>query len=217
MIVSRSMIRVLTFASIFCAATGVLAQETSRPRENPPPGRRDHTHLGVYLRLDLGVGYESTRLSGGNGRLDGGAGALSVALGGAVAPGWIVAGDLWATGTGDPTFHPASGGPTSKLNGSTLSFVGLGPQLTHYFGDNFYFSVTPSITGAVYSVNDSGQETRTDAGIGVAGSIGKEWWVSPRWGIGMELQGWFSSNHQTDGGPTWTLAGSTLAFCATFN
>ena len=67
--------------------------------------------------------------------------------------------------------------------------------------------------------NDIG---RSDWGFTFEGLIGKEWWVSDNWGLGISAQGLLGAmkDQQTTPGqsvPTWHVAAFTLLFSATYN
>jgi hypothetical protein len=57
----------------------------------------------------------------------------------------------------------------------------------------------------------------TDPGLVFNASLGKEWWVSPKWGLG--LAGGFQYHSIPDGGVDESWSGTTfyLAFSATLN
>ena len=67
----------------------------------------------------------------------------------------------------------------------TISNIGIGS--THYFMPiNVY--VSSSFALAKGTVESEGEELETDNGIGINLAIGKEWWVSDNWGLGVAAQ-----------------------------
>src|SRR5215470_9946868 len=80
----------------------VLGQENG-----PAPSTEStvHRHLGFFLHLDIGVGYLGTSASqsAGGSTLSGAALPLSIAIGGAVAEDWILAGELWGAAGPSPS------------------------------------------------------------------------------------------------------------------
>jgi hypothetical protein len=198
-----------------------LTPPTPDPAKPPPPSQiglvRDsttHRHLGGYIRPDLGFGYVSASASSSDVSISGAAGSFGIAAGGAVAEDIIVAFHLWDVAATNPTV--SVGGTTVNNADATLTVVAFGPQITTYSTDNFYFSITPSLTRATLS--SQGTDSSTNWGFGARAAVGKEWWVSDHWGLGLAAQ--FSLSINQDSGtnpPTWTGWGGTLAFSATYN
>jgi hypothetical protein len=170
-----------------------------------------HRHLGFYLHLDIGVGYLGTSASqsAGGSSLSGAALPLSIAIGGAVAEDWILAGELW--GAAGPS-------PSGWEWGSTV-LSGAGLNVTHYFMPaNVFVSVTPSFTALLIN-NGQGFVERTKTGFGGKLAIGKEWWVGDHWGLGVAAEGFFAANKSNGSSATgtWTTYGGGLVFSATYN
>ncbi|HUM10550.1 MAG TPA: hypothetical protein VLT82_06325 [Myxococcaceae bacterium] len=170
-----------------------------------------HRHLGFFLHLDIGVGYLSTSSSqaAGGSSLSGAALPLSIVIGGAVAEDWIIAGDLW--GAAGPS-------PSGWEWGATV-LSGAGLNVTHYFMPaNVFVSLTPSFTALIID-NGLGFVERTKTGFGGKLAVGKEWWVSDHWGLGVAAEGFFAVNKDNGSGSTgsWTTFGGGLVFSATYN
>ena len=179
-----------------------------------------HAHDGVYLRLDLGGGYMEqqtpTNTTAGDLKLSGGAGSFGVAVGGAVAENLILAGHLYSNVISDPSVSFSNGGSASASD-TTASMVGIGPELTYYFMPvNVYLSGTVAATRLSLKVN--GQDGDSEWGIGARLALGKEWWVSENWGLGLAgLVSWSSNKDQGTNAPTISTWGLGVAFSATYN
>jgi hypothetical protein len=180
----------------------------------PAPESTVHRHLGFYLHLDIGVGYLSSSPSqpSGASSVSGAALPFSIVIGGAVAEDWILAGDLWA----------AAGPSPSGSSWGNTAFGGLGFNVTHYFMPaNVYISLTPSFTSLVFDTNQGYQNfaDRAATGFGVKVAVGKEWWVSDHWGLGVAAQGYFAANKGNGiaAGTNWTTWGGGFVFSATYN
>jgi hypothetical protein len=68
------------------------------------------------------------------------------------------------------------------------------------------------------TTSSSGSDASTNWGFGARAALGKEWWVSDHWGLG--LVGHLSMSFNQDQGtnpPTWTSWAFTAAFSATYN
>ena len=204
------------------------------PPPPPPPGAypypyrrrvyRDPTafrHAGLFLRLNLGLGYMSSSAPADRTFFTfdssrGFAGDLGFALGGTPRENFIVAGEFWSTWAASPTLR--SQGATVP-SGSTFSnsLHGVGPNLTWYWmPSNTYASVTPSLTWMNFG--DVFGSFTTDVGFGTRFALGKEWWVGPHWGIGVSSWFVFSLNREGGGSDaTWRTFEGGLAFSATLN
>ena len=53
--------------------------------------------------------------------------------------------------------------------------------------------------------------------LGTRVALGKEWWVAPHWGIGLQSWFAFSFNREGAGLPTWKTYTGGLSFSATIN
>ena len=179
--------------------------------------RTAHRHLGFLLRMDLGAAYMSNFASqeGLSASLAGAGAAAGIVMGAAVSEDWILGGDIWGVSAFSPT---ASAGGQSAASHQTLTLSGLGLNLTHYFmPDNFYISFSPSLV-LLYATNQNeGLAGETSPGFGARLLIGKEWWVSDHWGLGLAGEAFFGANKEKGGGPTWFSVGGGLVFSATYN
>jgi len=175
-----------------------------------------HRHLGGFIRPDIGFGYHEMRTSSGgvDMKFSGFAGTIGFAAGGAITENSILAVHLWDTAITDPKV--SSGGASGTASDTTLSLVAIGPQYTLYTRDNFYFSLTPSLSRV--NLRSNGVSGDTNWGFGLRTAVGKEWWVGDHWGLGVVGHLSFSVNQDSGSNPpTWTGWGTTIAFTATYN
>jgi len=190
--------------------------ETSRPAA-PALESTVNRHLGGFIRPDLGFGYLTTRASqsGTDVSIVGPAGTFGIAVGSAISENEVLAFHLWDMVVTNPTF--TSGSNTVSNVNATLTLVAFGPEYTTYSKDNFYASFSPALTRMSIAAN--GNTTDTNWGFGFRTALGKEWWVSDHWGVGVAAHVSFSVNQDSGSAnpPTWTGWGATLAFSATYN
>jgi hypothetical protein len=178
--------------------------------------REPEHHRGLFFRSDLGIGYLSSTISqsGSDTTASGAAASFGLAFGGTIAHNQILAFHVWDLGATNPTI--SSGGFSTSNANTSFTVVGLGPEYTVYSQRNFYFSISPSVSRL--SLEGNGVTSDSDWGFGLRTAVGKEWWVSANWGLGIVAQ--FSLSVNKDNGassPTWTTFGATLAFSATYN
>lgn len=179
------------------------------------PGAQKHD--GFFLQMDLGFGRLSSWVPDDvlEPSIVGGAGAFSLSLGGAVVENFIVAGHLWGVSAPDPETR-INGEQLGRVDGS-VGMSGLGVNLTYYVMPlNLYLSASPSITQL--SVEAAGERGETEAGFGLRLAVGKEWWVSDNWGLGLNGQFAFSRNKdQGVDAPSLRTAWFGVALSATYN
>ncbi len=199
----------LTMALVLAATSGVARAQTPRGY---------HEHDGFFLQMDLGLGAMSSKASSGGTdvELSGTAGQFSIALGGVVAPNFIVAGQLWGVSVSSPDVK-VNGQSLGSVSDSSIGLSGIGVNLTYYFMPiNIYVSATPSI--GVLSAKQGGNSYDTKNGFAIRLAAGKEWWVSDNWGIGLNLQFAHASNEDKGTNPpTWATNWFGIALSATYN
>jgi hypothetical protein len=187
------------------------ASAVGQPR---PPAH----HNGFFFRPDLGIGYLTTGASvpGQSFTISAGAVGLGLAFGGAIDHHNILAFHIWDLAAAKTTVGVSTPG---GANGPELgaAIVVFGPEYTYYSNDNFYLSVSPGLSQLSFD-GDDGNTHHTDPGFGLRVALGKEWWVSDSWGLGVAGQFSFSTNQDTGSNPpTWTTWGLSFAFSATYN
>jgi hypothetical protein len=166
-----------------------------------------HRHLGGFIRPDVGFGYLATNANGGS-ELGGVAGTIGFAAGGALSEDVIMAFHVWDAAASNPSYSNGS-----TLNGS-LALFGLGGELTLYSKEDYYVSMSPSITRLTTVSGSSSSDTNW--GFGLRFAVGKEWWVSDHWALGLVGHASMSLNSDSAGN-NWRTAAVTMAFSATFN
>jgi opacity protein-like surface antigen len=137
-------------------------------------------------------------------------------LGGAVVENFIIGAHFWGIAVSSPTVE-VNGQSLGSISDSTLGLSGFGLNLTYYFMPlNLYLSATPSI--GVLSAKQGGSSSETENGFALRLAVGKEWWVSDNWGIGLNVQYAHSSNKDKGTNPpTWGSNWFGVAFSATYN
>jgi hypothetical protein len=179
-----------------------------------PPGY--HTHDGFYMRLSFGVGGAAT--SGAGVKYSGGSLAFGAAFGGAITRHLVLYGEFFVHTIPNPTVKGF--GSSQSLDGTEVDILGFGPGVAYYFMPlNLYLSGTLLLQQVQLSdSNDSSNSVAlTNTGIGCSLMVGKEWWVSADWGIGVAAQLLLGSakDHYSDA--RWTSRGVAIMFSSTYN
>lgn len=181
----------------------------------PPPA---NVHDGFYMRLHIGPGFMSLSSDGDKWTASGA--SFGVALGGIVAPNLAVFGTLFILETADP--DQTSGGVSQGTqNGITIGLGGLGGGVAYYFEPlNLYLS--GAIAGVSFQMKDSNNvlpDRNSKTGFGFQGMVGKEWWVTQDWGLGVAAELIAASIKDDPAVSTASYSATTFAllFSATYN
>lgn len=188
----------------------VPAQEAPPPRDAPRGGH--HEHDGFYLRFLPGFGYTSMSSSGV--KVHGGSGAFTFSIGGAVAENFIVFGHLGGSTIADPKVR-IHGVDYQGSGSASLSAFGAGVAY-YLMPSNVYFSGALVATHISLRDEDDRKFAETKTGGGFDLAIGKEWWVSDNWGLGVAGRFMFA-NIDDEGGSTIRATSTSIAFSATYN
>jgi hypothetical protein len=221
----RSFLKLTMFAVLVSASAFA---QTSPVGPSMAPGARPGTlltdntlnrHFGFFIRPDLGFGYLSSSESTSFGDLNvsGVAGLAGVSIGGAVAENVILSAHIFDAVSSNPDV--SLGGSSGKAQNASLTMWGIGPELTYYFmPNNIYLSGTVGLTRMTLSSN--GNDASTDWGFGTRLTLGKEWWVSDHWGLGLSGHVSYANNNDPDtngGSHTMSSWAFGAAFSATYN
>jgi hypothetical protein len=215
--------------AILVAVALPIASAEAQPVTMPPPAPGEqlmmvpdptaHRHVGFFMRPDLGVGFmttaQPTGTSSGNITLSGAAGVFGFVIGGAVAENAILGAHIYDSVIVNPTV--SFSGQLGNTSDTSLALYGIGPEFTYYWmPSNIYFSATLALTRMTLTVN--GYSGDSSVGFGTRLAVGKEWWVSDHWGLG--LAGHVSSSWNDSGdysGTTLSTWAFAVAFSATYN
>lgn len=172
-------------------------------------------HQGLFVRLTPGIAGSAASTEENNTELDirGGAGRLGIAVGWTVAPRLILTAEL---------LGHAVLGPELEYKGTVtmtdddvvwgVSYAGLG--VNYYFPSNLYLSGSGGALVMTLETSDT-KMTETDVGFGMKIGLGREWWVSPKVGLGVGIE--LLAGYVPDDEARWGVATFGLAFSATYN
>ncbi|MFT7580072.1 MAG: hypothetical protein ACI9MR_001739 [Myxococcota bacterium] len=192
----------------------VLAGHSATLAKPDGPSASAHSHdSGFFMRLAVGTGYHNTSTEAGFGdtSLSGLGGNASFAFGGIVARNLALHATFFLTTAINPTLEV--NGIEGNTEETQMTAGGLGIGVTYYTSSNIYFGA--SFGAAVAQLEVQREKGDSELGFGGTAIIGKEWWVSRRWGIGLAAQFIFV-RVPTERDSIQTL-GAGLLFSATLN
>jgi hypothetical protein len=187
-----------------------------------PPGFQ--THDGTYLRMQIGAGWTglSTSSQGSSVDFKGGGASFAFALGLSVTPHLVVYLEGLEASSSNPDI--TVGGMASGSVDGDGNVLGVGPGLAYYFGTtNIFLAGTLLAAKAELTDHNSNAITSSKWGVGWEGLVGKEWWVSDNWGLGVSGQLIVASMKGKDPVafdatiPSWTALSLAVLFSATYN
>ena len=101
-----------------------------------------------------------------------------------------------------------------EAENTSLSFPFFGIGLTYYFMPvNLYLTGAVGFSYAQVEV-DGVDRGSSDVGFGLNVDLGKEWWVSDNWGLGIAGRLWFSEVPDEAGVPGVAVTDVDLSFRA---
>jgi hypothetical protein len=172
---------------------------------------KEQTHDGFFLRMALGGGRMVTK--SGDVTIADSNGSSSLTIGGALSENTILHVEYASVSKRNPSIKWSDF--KGRLNGRLhTGLLGLG--ITHYFMPaNAYVSAT---VGTASTTIESTGTFESDNGLGAKVMLGKEWWVSDNWGLGIAGQVFYAD---CDGGLNGSKDIKTLVygllFSATYN
>lgn len=176
------------------------------------------THDGLFLRLSPGFSAAAAVNKTGNEdvSLSGGAGFFGFEIGVAVSPNMTVGADLASNVVLGPTLSigDLEFDTDDDLEWGVLYFGGA---INYYLPSNIYLK--GGIGGIRMTLRVPGdEESRSEMGFGVNLGVGKEWWVSPNWGVGAALGMMLGSVPDGDDSlESWGVATIGASLSATYN
>lgn len=145
-------------------------------------------HEGFYLRFLAGRGLGSIVIDNDMTFISG-AGLFHFQIGGEVSENLVLFGDVGGFSLSNPELEWQ--GTTTSLTETSIHSNSLGIGLSYYFmPSNIYLagSLMLTRTNIKFKDQDAGE---SKLGPGLFISIGKEWWVGRKWGLGVA--GFFES------------------------
>lgn len=176
-------------------------------------------HGGFMARLGLGGGYlsASESTSFGDVTVSGPTFTDHVALGGYIAPGFAIHGTFWQSIAINPSV--SAGGVSGSTSNASVSQTAFGIGATYFLSPADVFLSASLGIGTLAASHTSGSITssaQTKIGFALNAIVGKEWGVTPNWGLGLAGQFSYQSNSDDLGGGNSATI-NTLAFGLLFS
>jgi hypothetical protein len=171
---------------------------------------------GFFLRSTVGGGYARTanEEEGDRIALKGVSGNFDVAIGAMVKKNFAVHATVGGWGLVDPTFE--FNGQEEVVTDASMTMVMIGAGVTYYLGPSNTY-LTASVGASTLTFEFEGESHDSDTGVAFEVGLGKEWWVSDRWGIGVSGTAGYHSIPTGDSPGHFKGPSFAVRFSATFN
>ena len=149
-------------------------------------------HRGFFLSMAMGVNQTNVKIDTKNfgfTTISGPGAGFDIKIGGTLTENLILHATLLSHGVTGPKINSDYWGinNTKADNKVSLSEGLIGLGLTYYTHDNFFFSSSMGFGGFTLINEHEDIDITTDNGLSMQLKAGKEWWVSPKWGIGCAI------------------------------
>ena len=150
-----------------------------------------HQHKGLYLSMSVGPLFGSVTDDLGTYTMDmSGTGAqFDFKIGGAIKENLILHATLISNSLLGPTIKISGNSSTKASDNIAVGEAMLGGGLTYYImPSNIFLSGTLGLGNfSIIDTNDNNNNVSTQRGFSMQLKIGKEWWISKKWGLGISL------------------------------
>ena len=225
---------ILMLGASVASAQGYYYGPAYGPPPPPPPQRGYYAgprtayygygrvHDGFFLRVTAGLGYVSASEAVGGGETINYSGVgvtFGAAFGGTIAPNLVLFGEF--LGTSVPNYD--SRYQVARVHNTAsgdMTLSGFGPGIAYYIEPiNLYLSGTLAFSEMSFTDSYSGYSDGTNWGLGLSVAVGKEWWATRDWGIGIAGQVHLASMGDTVAAydTRMTATAFSLLFSATYN
>lgn len=179
------LIRLALISFLSLLGMHVYSQDSQFLRQNS--GRN---HSGFYLSLAPGANFTNVKMEDNDGSTTSkGLGAgWDIKIGGTLKENLILHATILMHSVYEPKIYDSSNG----LNGATADKIDLfeamvGAGMTYYTYGNFLLSTSIGLGGFTITDEKKDEDSSSDKGFSFQLKAGKEWWISPRWGIGLAV------------------------------
>lgn len=192
------------------------------------------THDGFFLNMGIGAGAGdiSYKVSESSNWMkfafEGMPGLLNIRVGGSPVQNLAISADLQGVTIAGPKMKTTTNieflegsADSEKLDeDDNVNITGLGLGVTYYFPEfNMFLGGTLAPTGQATADIKGEKESYDGSFLGYSFRLGKEWWVSDSWGLGVELN--YTHFKLVDDSEeydqTWETSAFGILFSATFN
>jgi hypothetical protein len=155
---------------------------------------------------------------------DGGGGSLAIAVGGAVVPNLILYAEFLIAGSAESTVE-RNQDPVTDMRVGGADVYGVGPGIAYYFDPVNIFLAATILYGRAVVDDTTSKRNLFESKWGSVFELllGKEWWVSDNWGLGVSVQAILANlqgKAPIQAGelvPDWKVSSFSLLFSATYN
>lgn len=184
---------------------------------------RVRAHKGFYLSMGLGPVFGNINMKSnelGEVTYSGTGAVFDFKIGGAIKENLILHGSLMSSSMAGPEVKTSAGSGKSS-NNINLGEALIGGGVTYYImPENILLSGSLGLGNFTVINNDTNVNVSTERGFGMQIKVGKEWFVSKKWGLGLAATYGKTSVNNTPGGGVQEILNSNrfgIMFSASLN
>jgi len=177
----------ISFFSITKAQYAETSTKTKVTTLDPKLDVNYHTHKGFYLSTSLGIvgGSINSEIPNAIKSKYSGTGMnFDIKLGGAIKENLILHATIISSAVAGPTIKVGNAPNVDAPSDFTIAEAMIGAGLTYYIMPENIF-ISGSLGIGQFTVADDNDSATTDKGFSMQLKVGKEWWVSTNWGLGI--------------------------------
>jgi hypothetical protein len=184
--------------------TPMMVPRTPEPAVDATPAGY-HEHDGFMLRLALGFGGASSKWSPKDSslsdtKISGGGASFSIDLGSSVAENLVLHARIADLVVVSPKFS-VDGMTGDTVDDLNYGAVLIAPALTYYFMPiNLYLTAAIGFSTITMQSDKASIDKNSKIGFGLNFDVGKEWWVSDNWALGVAGRFWYTTASIDQGG-----------------
>lgn len=179
----------------------------------------EHVHDGFYLRLQVGGGYLRAAASDVSPTIavKGPSANINAEIGFALFNNFILYGKFYGAASPNPSIQVGDLSMDNLGDEWSQNFGAVGLGVTYYIMPaNIYLS--GAITYTQLSISERNEKVaETDLGGGLHLGIGKEWWVSKNWGLGIGAELALGRIRDEGSSDNWNVTNVAIVLSATYN
>lgn len=179
----------------------------------------EHVHDGFYLRLQVGGGYLRAAASdiSPTVAVKGPSANINAEIGFALFNNFILYGKFYGAASPNPSIQVGDLSIDNAGDEWSQNFGAVGLGVTYYIMPaNIYLSGAISYTQLSISERNE-KVAETDLGGGLHLGIGKEWWVSKNWGLGIGAELALGRIRDEGSSDNWNVTNVAIVLSATYN
>jgi hypothetical protein len=177
--------KIILICIIMFSGIQLYAQVSHPTRDN-----KGWRHRGFYLSYAPGINLTNVKMTDkfGSTTFKGPGVGNDFKIGGTLKENLIIHATLLGHGVYEPRIYDENTGQNgTKADKIDFGELMIGGGITYYTPENFLFSSSVGFGGFSLTDEKNNEDNYTDRGFSLQAKAGKEWWVLPKFGLGLAV------------------------------